>query len=132
MPRTETSYTLTSPAWAGDFLDRDHLIPGGAKLDATAFTADADGRIPLPSGTLVGRTIAERDAGTGYGPAADTDDDIYLLAFDITDASFNPDCDFYRHGGLVKINFLPGPFESLAAGLQTFVLTHYSCTIGAD
>lgn len=145
-------------AWAGDFFDREHLMPGGAKLDAAQFlatdgvtvtttssaAADATsiavsalaGALPsgtmlyfgeakefamltaaaaagatsitvqaLPaaiesgdsatyagttgikrvvSGTAIGRTYTERDAGTGYGPAAAADDEIYLLAFDVS------------------------------------------------
>jgi hypothetical protein len=30
---------LTSPAWAGDFLNREHLVPGGARLDQAQFYA---------------------------------------------------------------------------------------------
>ena len=66
--------TLAAPRWAGDYLNRDSLIPGGARLDPAGFTADAEGRKHVPSGTPVGRTLVERDAGTGFGPAADTDD----------------------------------------------------------
>jgi hypothetical protein len=90
-----TSGSVTSPAWAGDFLDRNSLMPGGARVDPAGFTADSKGRKPIASGTLLGRTYAERDAKTGFGPAAATDDEIYLLAFDVTDAVFLPDCELY-------------------------------------
>ena len=33
----EQTNQLTAAAWAGDFLDRDHMIPGGAKLDPAQF-----------------------------------------------------------------------------------------------
>jgi hypothetical protein len=61
----------------------------------------------VPSGTFVGRTFTERDAGTGFGPAADGDDEQFLLYNDIADADRNPDCELYRHGSLVKENYLP-------------------------
>lgn len=191
-------------AWQGDFCDREHLLPGGARLDAAQFndvgavvvTAPAgaalgatsivvsalSGAIPagtlldftgtgeiarttalaaagatsiavealdaaieagdtavyagtstlktVPSGTLVGRTYAERDAHTGFGPAADADDEIYLLAFDVTDALTNPDCELYAHGAIVKENFLPG-FSGLSTALKAAVRAKYVTTIGA-
>lgn len=61
----------------------------------------------IPSGTEIGRTFAERDAGTAFGPAATTDDEIFLTAFDVDDARRNADVEIYRHGSLVKENYLP-------------------------
>ena len=194
---------LTSPIWAGDFLDREHLMPGGAKVDASQFLA-TDGAIitlsanalvsatsisvtalanPIPantmlrfgagkyaystaaaaagatsiavealpvaltsgdkatykgsgtkpvtivSGTLIGRTWAERDAGTAFGPAADADEEIYLLAFDISDASRNNDADLYRYNSIVKETFVPG-WAGLSSTLKAFVRSHYQCTVG--
>lgn len=194
---------LTTPIWAGDFLNREHLLPGGAKVDASQFLA-TDGAIitlsanalvsatgiavtalvnPIPantmlrfgagkyaystaaaaagavtiavealpvaltsgdkatytgsgtkpvtivSGTLIGRTWAERDAGTAFGPAADADEEIYFLAFDITDAAENNDADLYRHGGLVKETFVPN-WAGLSSTLKALVRSHYHCTVG--
>jgi hypothetical protein len=85
----------------------------------------------VPSGTAIGRTIAERDAGTGFGPAAAADDEIYLVAFDITDAVRNPDVELYRHNSIVKENFLPG-WAGLASGVKTAIRARYTCTLGAD
>jgi hypothetical protein len=201
---TQATNTLTSPAWAGDFLDREHLLPGGAKLLASAFNAEdavvvtlsgneaigqtaigvtaLSGPIPsgailksgagefmqltaaaaagatsltvealevawesgdtatyagavthktVPSGTLVGRTIAERDAGTAFGPADVDDDEIYLTAFDVSDVTTNNDVDFYRHGGLVKENFLP-VFSTLSTGLKDIIRDLYTCVRGVQ
>ncbi|ABX03207.1 hypothetical protein Haur_0559 [Herpetosiphon aurantiacus DSM 785] len=194
---------LTSPIWAGDFLDREHLMPGGAKVDASQFLA-TDGAIitlsanalvsatsisvtalanPIPantmlrfgagkyaystaaaaagatsiavealpvalssgdkatyngsgtkpvtivSGTLIGRTWAERDAGTAFGPAADADEEIYFLAFDISDATKNNDADLYRYNSIVKETFVPG-WAGLSSTLKAFVRSHYQCTVG--
>ena len=194
---------LTSPIWAGDFLDREHLMPGGATVDASQFLA-TDGAIvtlsanalvsatsiavtalvnPIPantllrfaagkyaystaaaaagatsiavealpvaltsgdkatykgsgtkpvtivSGTLIGRTWAERDAGTAFGPAADADEEIYLLAFDISDASRNNDADLYRYNSIVKETFVPG-WAGLSSTLKAFGRSHYQCTVG--
>ena len=194
---------LTSPTWAGDFLDREHLMPGGAKVDASQFMA-TDGAavtltanalvnavsiavsalanpipsgtllrfgagkyayttanaaagavtiavealpvaltsgdkatykgtgtkpVTIPSGTLLGRTWAERDAGTAFGPAVDADEDIFFLAFDITDATKNNDADLYRHNSIVKENFVPG-WANLSSTLKAFVRSRYQCTVG--
>ena len=198
--------TLTSPRWAGDFLGRDQLIPGGAKLDAAQFTAtdavvvnvgaagasigatsvpvdaltgpipsgttiwfsagkfihltaaaaagatsltvtaiptalvDADvatyagtGRRTVYSGTPVGRTIAERDAGTGYGPAVSTDDEIMLVAFEVYDVAQIDDVELVRPfaGVTVKENYLPG-FSTWLTALKTAIRARYICTLGAD
>jgi hypothetical protein len=203
-----TGPTRSAPVWAGDFFSRDHLIPGGATLDAAQFTqtdavvvtvgaagaaidavsvpvdalsgpipsgtvldfggkkfarltaAAAAGAVTLttaalatalvdndtatypgatgdiglkvvPSGTAIGRTIAERDAGTGFGPAAAADDEVFLTAFDVLDPSVNPDVELYRHGSIVKENFLPA-FTGLASGVQTKLRALYQCTLGAE
>lgn len=122
---------ITSPSWAGQCFCEDTLIPGGGRLDAAQFTADSKGRKPLTSGTLLGRTFTERTAGTGFGPAADTDDEIFLLAFDVTDAVYNADCELYRHTSLVKENFLPG-WSGLSSALKTIVRAKYQCILGLD
>ena len=200
----DSSNQQSAAAWAGDFLDREHLMPGGAKLDASQFLAtdgvtvtttaqalaDAtsisvsalSGALPsgtilyfgeskefamltaaaaagatsitvqaLPqtiesgdsatyagttsikrvvSGTVIGRTYTERDAGTGFGPAAAADDEIYLVAFEVTDASVNADVDLYRPGSIVKETFVPN-WSSLASGVKSAVRSRYQTTIGA-
>jgi hypothetical protein len=197
-----TGPTLAAPVWAGDYLDREHLLPGGAKLVASQFNAtdavvvvvgaagaaanatsvpvDAlSGAIPsgttlyfgskkyatltaaaaagdtsltvaaiptalvdddtatyagvatkaVPSGTVVGRTYTERDAGTGFGPAADADDEIYIVAFDVTDLSKIDDVELYRWGSIVKENYLP-VFSALSSTIKAYLRTKYHCTRG--
>lgn len=65
------------------------------------------GAVFVPSGTPIGRTFAERAANTAFGPAAITDDEIYLTYFDVVDARLNNDVELYRHKSLVKETFLP-------------------------
>lgn len=126
-----TGPTLTSPPWAGDFGSRDHLVPGPFKVNAALFTADADGRKNVPSGTILGRTLAERDAGTGFGPAGIADEEIFINYFEVTDAVELDDVEMYRPGSQVKENFLPG-WSGVAAGVKTLVRALYICTLGAE
>lgn len=201
---TQATNSLTSPPWAGDFLNREHLLPGGAKLLASAFLAEdavvvtlsgaeaigqtaisvnaLSGPIPsgailksgagefmqltaaaaagdttltvealevawesgdtatyagavrtvvVRSGTLVGRTYTERDAGTGFGPAADADDEVYLTAFEVPDVLTSNDVDLYRPGGLVKENFLP-VFSTLSVALKAKIRSLYQTTRGVQ
>jgi hypothetical protein len=192
---------LSDPVWAGDFGSREHLLPGGAKLLASAFgrtdavvvtlsasaaaaavsisvdaltgpipsgtmlhfnstefaltTADAaegattitvealpvaledndtatyagTGAYTVASGTLVGRTYAERAAGTAFGPWAADDDEVYLVVYDVPDVTVNNDVELYRHGSLVKENFLPG-FADLVAGALAAIRANYQTTRG--
>jgi hypothetical protein len=128
---TNMNTTLTTPAWAGDYLNREHVVPGGAKVDAAAFTADASGKKFIQSGTVIGRTYAERLAGTAFGPALATDDEVLIVAHDVRDASGNTDVDIYRPGGVVKENFLPN-FGTLAAGVLSKIRSLYQTTIGIN
>lgn len=124
---------LTNPTWAGDALGREYLMPAGSKIDNTAFgSADSTGAIPIPSGTVVGRTIAERNSNSPFGPAADTDVDIYITAFDITNALVLDDVELARPyaGLLVKENFLPTPLASLTTTIQAAIRARYTCTTG--
>ena len=199
-----TGPTLTSPNWAADFLSREHLVPGGAKLDAAQFLpADAvvvvvsgpaaaaatsipvnalSGPIPngtvldfgtnkfarltaaaaagattltvaaLPtalvandtatyrgtgkayvnSGTPVGRTIAERDASTPFGPAVDTDAEVYLVAFDVVDVADINDVELVRpRSTIVKENYLPD-WTGFSTALKDKIRATYICVRGAE
>lgn len=202
---TEPTSNTAARAWIGDFLNREHLIPGGAKLDAAQFAGEravkpvvgvagaAQGAVSVPvaalsdaipsgtvldfggakfarltanaakaatsltvtalvtalvsgdtatylpagafrtvpAGTVVGRTIAERDAGTNYGVAGDSDDEVYILAFDVPQADLNNDITLYRPGSIVKENRLPG-IAGLSTAVKGKLRTAYVCTRGAD
>jgi hypothetical protein len=97
--------------------------------DKATYKGSGTKPVTIVSGTLIGRTWAERDAGTALGPAADTDEEIYLLAFDISDASKNNDADLYRYNSIVKETFVPG-WAGLSSTLKAFVRSHYQCTVG--
>jgi len=195
---------ITSPVWAGDFLNREHLVPGGAQVNPALFNAvdavvvtvttpgaaalDTDigceplsgpipvgtvldfggvkfatltqsasagdtflvvrelpnniaegdtatykgvGKVVIPTGTPVGRTFDERAAGEGFGPATEADDEVYLVAFEVPDAERSAEIELYRHGSVVKENFLPG-YAALDPDLLTLLRSLYTTTIGAD
>lgn len=204
----ELPNTITAPQWAGDFLNRDSLVPGGAKADIAQFLATdsaivvvsaagaAQGAVTIPlnpanplanpipantllyfgaglyarttaltpagagpiavedlpvaipaasvavyagvgkkslrSGILVGRTFDERDASTPFGPADAADDEIYIVAFAVADLAKNNDLDLYRHGRVVKENFLPEwATISADAALLAKLRALYTTTKGA-
>ena len=196
--------TLGSPRWAGDFLNREHLIPGGANIDPTQFigaqtgtrvtlTANAAqgavsltvgagtiknpipsgtqldfggaklaitsadvaagavaipvratptamvigdtavyngaGKKNLPSGTIVGRTFTERDASTPFGAAADADDEVYIVAFDVSDVDTISEIELYRPNSVVYENFLPD-WANASAAIKTKIRDKYICSVG--
>lgn len=96
---------------------------------AIGDTGNFSGLKFIISGTLVGRTFAERDAGTGYGPAVSTDDEIFLLAFDVPDAVQNPFGAVYRHTCLVFENYLP-EWTAMSTDLKTAIRNRYQCMLG--
>jgi hypothetical protein len=72
-----------------------------------AYFSPYPDRKTLKSGTLLGRTYTERDAGTAFGAAVYTDDEFFILLYDIEDANYNPDATLYRNGSLVFEDKLP-------------------------
>ncbi len=127
--QTFTNWAETyQPRWAVDYKERPVILPGGAKLVAASFTADAAGRRFVPAGTLIGRTFAERTAGTGFGPWVTGDSEVYLVLHDVYDAALNNDVDLYH--GRVKENHLPG-FDTLAADALAAIRANFRTTIGA-
>lgn len=205
MARMEAETTQsTAPAWAGDYLDREHVVSGGAKLDAAAFAAEdavkvtvatggaavdatsvpveaLAGAIPtgtlldfggkkfarttsaaaknavtlsvsalatalvandvanykgvkkkfVPAGTLIGRTYTERDNGDNFGPAADADDEVYLICHDVSDVERESDVDLYRHKSIVKENYLP-VFATLSSTLKGKIRSLYITVKGVN
>lgn len=101
--------------------------------DSATYTVTDAAPVFIPSGTVVGRTLAERTSGDDFGPAISTDDEIFIIYFDIEDASVNPDFVAYRPyaGRTVKQNYLPG-FADLASNLVTSLRARYFMTIGQD
>lgn len=123
-----TNYTKTTGQWRGDFSDRRSHIPGGIPLDKTAMLAAfSDGLIP--SGTLVGRTDAERAAGTPFGMFTAGDTEAYLT---LDDANVNNDVNVaaYRPGNIVYTMHLPTASQSGAAA--TFIASKYIVNKGRE
>jgi hypothetical protein len=119
---------LSAPAAAGAVALTVNAIPTAVVSGDTA-TYRGTGKIRIPSGTALGRTIAERNAGTGFGPAGAADDEVFLNFFDVTDAASVDDVELYRPGGTVYENYLPA-FATLAGGVQTILRARYQCTVG--
>lgn len=93
---TYSEKRVSQPSFLAEFLRTDwHTIQTGAKLDPSAFTADADGKVFVPAGTLLGRTDAEQP----FGPWATGDTEVYLSCYDVADAEENADVE------LLKPNF---------------------------
>ena len=102
-------------------------------VNLAANTVDGDsynypgstGRTVVPSGTLVGRTYAERDAGTGFGIAdVANDDEIYLVAYQNEYVEQDAGITLVRHNTLVYENKLPG-WATMTAPQQAAIRQRY-------
>ena len=121
---------LTAAAAAGATSLTVAALPT-ALVDADVATYPGVKAKSLPGGTIVGRTIAERDAGTPYGPAAAADDEVYIVAFDVSDLNRVNDIELVRHNTVIKETFLPG-WAGIAAGVVTKVRAAYRCMRGVE
>lgn len=123
---------LAAPLNNGDTSLTTDPLPT-ALVDGDTANYSRYGRRTIRSGTYVGRTLAERDAGTAFGPADDTDDERYLVMFDVTDAFASDDIELYRHDSLVKENYLPDwDTISADANLLAALRSDYQCITGKD
>lgn len=119
---------LTAAAALGAVALAVEALPN-ALVDADVTTYVGVAKKRILSGTALGRTFAERDAGTGFGPAADADDEVYLNFFQIDDADSISDVELYRGRGVVYENFLPA-FATLSAAIKAKLRAFYTCSIG--
>jgi hypothetical protein len=125
---------VTADAATGDTSITVEAITADIADNSTAYYSQFN-RKYIPSGTLIGRTYTERDANAAWGPAAHTDDEFLLTAFDIIDASVNPDAEGYRNGKVVKENYLPLMTRERLSGdadLLTKLRASYVCINGTD
>jgi hypothetical protein len=111
---TKKNLQSTAPIWAQDALNEHSTLVAGGHLEKAQFTLpNPDGQNVVYSGTLVGRTYAEKDAGLGFGPAnIATDEQIFLVIYDVDfDNQFlgaDGHCSLYRHLCQVAEKSLPG------------------------
>lgn len=119
--------TLTTAAEKGDTALVGTLAAdteGGETYDWPGVS----GRTVIPSGTLVGRTYAERDAGTGFGIAdtATPDDEVFIVAFQNEYAEQDAGITLVRHDALIYENKLPG-WDGFDAAAKALVRSLYNC-----
>jgi len=109
-------------------------VAGATSLSVEALTAQVDdddeavydaGVIRVPAGTYIGRTFAERTAGSGFGPAEASDDELYLTAFDVLDAEKNSGVELIRHNTIIREDHLPD-WSTLGATLQAQIRADYA------
>lgn len=90
------------------------------------------GKRSLPSGILIGRTYAERDAGTPWGPAdVAVDEEFYLTTRDLSDMSKDSTNEIYRHNKIVKENYLP-EWATYPNEVKAKIRQLYQCIGGKD
>jgi hypothetical protein len=128
---TWTTAAAAAGATTLNVIAASFAIPSGA-----IAVYQGTGRVYVANGTVIGRTIAERDAGTAFGPAADADaaagaGEVFILAHDIDDALTNADATLYRPGSMVDEAHLAG-WAALSAALKTYIRANYLCMRGAD
>ena len=122
---------LTANAVKGATTLTVEALPEALTAGNVAYYSATPGAKYIQSGTLVGRTWSERDAGTGYGPAdvSTPDDEIFLLYFDVDNAVDNNECELYMHGNVVYENLLPG-WSSLGSTTKAAIRSRYRCILG--
>lgn len=139
------SYTLTdlgasTPNWFQSRIgDSKLLIPGGVYLDLASFSVApylVSGKVIVSSGTLIGRTLADRTINKGWQPLSETlattaiaaiaSYEISILYQDMPDVAVNWHGDGVqpRAGNLILENFLPNlPLGTNQGGILRSLFT---------
>lgn len=123
---------LTAAAAKGATTLTVEALPQALVVNDVAYYSAKSDILYIQSGTLVGRTYAERDAGIGYGPAdVATDEEIHLLMFEVHNALTDNECELYmsRGANVVYVNFLPG-WATLPTATKTWIRGAYTCLTG--
>lgn len=114
---SEGATTITGVTLAAD-------LEGGE----SATYKGSSGHITVESGKLVGRTYTERANGDGFGPAVSTDDEIYIVAFQVERAEIDSGFTAVRHETLVYEDKLPG-WNEFDANTKAAVRSRYQCIL---
>lgn len=122
---------LSAPAAAGATSLTTVAIPTALVSGDMGYYLPIGAFKTVPSGTVLGRTYTERDANTPFGVAADADDEVLLLVYDVVDPTTNNDCELYRPGSIVKENLL-ATFAGLSSTLKAKIRAEYVCVRGAN
>lgn len=118
----------TSAAAAATSLVVEPLGEAIADASTATFNSGAEDEALIPAGTLVGRTIAERAAGDSFGPAGDSDDEVFITVADV-DLDQTTDVDLVRHGTLIKVNFLPS-YTGASSTVKSKLEAKYQLILG--
>jgi hypothetical protein len=118
----------TAAAADDETLDVD-AIPTALVDNDTATYPGTKNKV-VPSGTVIGRTFAQRATGDKFGPAASGDEEIFIVLHDV---------DFVIDGGeaavlfrgLVYENNLPG-WDNLATAVKTLVRAKFNTSLAQD
>ena len=118
---------FNQPSWSAEQLTPEKLIPGGSRLVTAEFAANTFGARAVESGVLVGRTYAERAAGTGFGVAdVAADEEILIVAFDVLDCNKNADVTLLRPGTQIYEDKLP-IWATATASQKAKIRSIYQC-----
>ncbi len=95
---------------------------------SSTATVYGTGAVRILSGTVVGRTYAERDAGTPFGVPADSDDEVYIIWHDVVNALEDNWVGLLAPGAFVWENKLP-TFSALSTALKAKIRAQYTTGI---
>lgn len=128
---TKKFAVLSAPAAKGATALAVAAIPT-ALADRDTATYAGTGKKSLPSGTLIGRTYAERDASAAWGKAVvASDDEIYLTVRDASDLSKDATNEILTPKTKIKENYLPG-WANFTTAEKAAVRAIYVCIGGKD
>ena len=129
---------LTADAVTGDATLSVEALSTGVTAGDTATYA-GQGPIFVPPGTVIGRTRAEAEANTAFGPVDFTpstsvdDDEVFLTVFPVQDAEKNAEVELLRpnSGTVIVYDLLPN-WANLDPAVQDWVHNNFITTQAAD
>jgi hypothetical protein len=132
---TKQARLTAAAAAAATTLTVDELQFALTTADSATYAGSGSKVKSVPSGTLVGRTLAEQAASAPFGPAADTDipplGEVYFLYHDVPDLDLTDWVTLIKPGTTIKYNKLPYAYASLSANMLAYLREHFRMILGA-
>jgi hypothetical protein len=127
---------LSAPGTAGDTSLTVAALPTAVPAGTVMRANSISGAVAIPSGTVVSRSTAERDANQPFHPPTDADaatGEVRILVYDVVDANEDDDIVMVRPGASVQIrwNYLP-EYTNLSTAVKNRLATDYLLLKGVD
>lgn len=132
---TKQARLTADAAAAATSLTVDELQFALATTDSATYAGSGSKIKSVPSGTLVGRTLAEQAASSAWHPATDACipplGEVMFTYHDVPNLALDDSVALVKPGATIKYNKLPFTYTGLTSGMLAYLREHFRMILGA-